>query len=134
MSEPVIVLDSGVLDQVVVDKEFRAVLEDLVRSGWTPVIPTPVLAEAITGRPTDAPANQAISRIGTTATDELLARHAGALRHASTRTGGRRVPSGIDAIVAAHAADAGAGVVFTTDPGDIRRLLAAHPRVRVERP
>lgn len=134
MSEPVIVLDSGAIDQVVTNKEFRAVLDDLVRSGWTPIIPTPVLAEAITGRPKDAPANQAIGRIGTTVTDEPLARHAGALRYVAARTAGRRPPSGIDAIVAAHAADAGSGVVFTTDPGDLRRLLAASPRIRVERP
>lgn len=134
MSEPVIVLDSGAIDQVVTNKEFRAVLDDLVRSGWTPIIPTPVLAEATTGRPADAPANQAISRIGTATTDEPLARHAGALRHTAAKTGGRRIPSGIDAIVAAHAADTGIGVVFTTDPGDLRRLLAAHPRIRVEQP
>lgn len=134
MSHPVIVLDSGVIDQVVTNKELRAVLGDLLRAGWTPIIPTPVLAEAISGRPTDAPANQAIARIGTTVTDEPLARQAGALRYVAARTAGRRVPSGIDAIVAAHAADAGAGVVFTTDPIDLRRLLADTSRVRVERP
>ncbi|MGH9186077.1 MAG: hypothetical protein ACRD0U_09730 [Acidimicrobiales bacterium] len=134
MSEPVIVLDAGAIDQVVIDKEFRAVLDDLLRSGWTPIIPTPVLAEAITGRPADAPANQAIGRIGTAVTDEPLARHAGALRYAAARTAGRHPPSGIDAIVAAHAAAAGAGVVFTTDPTDLRRLLALSPRIRVERP
>lgn len=134
MSGPAIVLDSGAIDQVVTNKEFRAVVDDLVRSGWTPVIPTPVLAEAITGRATDAPANQAIGRIGTTITDEPLARHAGALRHAATRAAGRRPPSAIDAIVAAHAASAGAGVVFTTDPVDLRHLLAASPRIRIERP
>ena len=134
MTEPLIVLDSGVIDQVVTNKEFRAVLDDLVRSGWTPIIPTPVLAEAITGRAIDAPTNQAIGRIGTTVTDDPLARQAGALRYAATRAAGRRAPSGIDAIVAAHAADGGAGVVFTSDPGDLRRLLAASPRVRIERP
>lgn len=134
MSEPVIVLDSGAIDQVVTNREFRAVLDDLVRSGWTPIILTAVLAEAITGRAADAPTNQAIGRIGTTATDETLARHAGALRYNAARAAGRRPPSGIDAIVAAHAADVGKGVVFTTDPGDLRRLLAELPRVRVERP
>jgi len=133
MTVPVIVLDSGVIDQVVTNKEFRAVISDLLRSGWTPIIPTAVLAEAITGRPTDAPVNQAIARIGTTTTDEPLARQAGALRFTAARAAGRRPPSGIDAIVAAHAADAGAGVVFTTDPIDLRRLLADFTRVRVER-
>jgi hypothetical protein len=134
MTGPVIVLDSGAIDQVVRNKEFRGVVEGLLRSGWTPVTPTAVLAETITGRPTDAPANQVIGRIGTTVTDGLLARQAGALRRAAAETAGRRVPSGIDAIVAAHATDAGAGVVFTTDPADIRRLLAPTPRIRVERP
>ena len=134
MTDPVIVFDSGAIDQVVTNKEFRAVLDNLLRSGWTPIIPIPVIAEAISGRASDAPANQAIGRIGTTATDEPLARQAGALRFAAARAGGRHSPSGIDAIVAAHAADAGTGVVFTTDPGDLRRLLDATPRVRVERP
>jgi hypothetical protein len=35
---------------------------------------------------------------------------------------GRQRHVDIDAIVAAHAADAGAGVVFTTDPSDLRWL------------
>lgn len=96
MTEPVIVFDSGVIDQVVANRAFRAVVEDLLRVGWTPIIPAPVLAEAITGRATDAPTNQAI--------------------------------------VAAHAVEAGAGVVFTTDPRDLQRLLAGTPRVRVETP
>lgn len=36
--------------------------------------------------------------------------------------------------VAAHAATAGHGVVFTTDPTDLRRLLADHPTIAVEKP
>ena len=134
MTEPVLVFDAGAIEQVVTNREFRAVVGDLLRSGWTPIIPTVVLAEAITGQAMDAPANQAISRIGTAGTDEPLARHAGALRYAAVRAASRRSPSGIDAIVAAHAAEAGSGVVFTTDPSDLRNLLAAHPRLRVERP
>lgn len=134
MTEPVIVFDSGVIDQVVANRAFRAVVEDLLRVGWTPIIPAPVLAEAITGRATDAPANQAIARMGTRLTDEALARHTGALRYVAAKSGPRRPPSGIDAIVAAHAVEAGAGVVFTTDPRDLQRLLAGTPRVRVETP
>ncbi|HEU5003872.1 MAG TPA: twitching motility protein PilT [Actinomycetota bacterium] len=134
MTRPAVVLDSGVIDQAVSNKEFRALLDNLMRGGWTPIIPAVVLAEAITGRPSDAPTNQVIGRLGTTSTDEPLARHAGALRYAAARDSGRRPPSGIDAIVAAHAADAGAGVVFTTDPGDLRRLLADQPHLRVEKP
>src|SRR5262249_3929999 len=99
-----------------------------------PIIPTPVLAESITGRPTDAPANQAISRIGTVLTDEPLACQAGAMRHVAARAAGRRAPSAIDAIVAAHAADAAVGVGSPTYPGDLRRLLLDHSRIRVEHP
>ena len=33
MIEPVVVLDSGVIDQVVTNREFRAVLEELLRAG-----------------------------------------------------------------------------------------------------
>ncbi|MHB1710665.1 MAG: type II toxin-antitoxin system VapC family toxin [Acidimicrobiales bacterium] len=134
MSDPVVVLDSGVVDQVSVNKEFRCVLRDLVESGWTPVIPTVVLAEVITGRHEDASVNQVVSRLGTVDTTQATARRAGKLRFGVKRAGTRRIPSGIDAIVAAHVADAGAGVVFTTDPSDLRRLLADFPLVVVEKP
>jgi predicted nucleic acid-binding protein len=40
----------------------------------------------------------------------------------------------LDAIIAAHAAEVGSGVVFTTDPADLRRLLAEYPRIAVEKP
>lgn len=134
MTDPVVVLDAGVIDRATTNQEFRWVLHDLVSQGWTPVIPTVVLAEAITGRPADAPVNQVINRLGTVDTDPALARHAGILRFAVERSGGRRIPGGIDAIVAAHAAAAGSGLVFTTDASDLRRLLADDPGVRVEKP
>lgn len=128
------VLDSGVLDRATTDREFRWVLRELVEAEWDPVVPTVVLAEAITGRRSDAPTNQAVKRLGTQDTDAATARRAGTMRAAVRRAGGRRVPGGIDAIVAAHAANAGRGVVFTTDPIDLRRLLADHPAIRVEKP
>ena len=128
------VLDSGVIDQATTNRNFRWVLRDLVERGWVPVIPTVVLAEAITGRREDAPVNQVINRLDTVDTTQATARRAGHLRFGVQRSGVRRVPSGIDAIVAAHAADAGTAVVFTTDPSDLRRLLADFPRIRVDRP
>jgi predicted nucleic acid-binding protein len=131
---PVVVLDAGVIDQATTNREFRSVLRDLIADGWVPVVPTVVLAEAITGRAEDAPTNQTVNRIGTVDTDEPIARRAGVLRFRAERSGVRRVPGGIDAIVAAHAADAGTAVVFTTDPSDLTRLLADHPTIRVERP
>jgi predicted nucleic acid-binding protein len=134
VSDPVVVLDAGVIDLATTNGEFRWLLRDLVEHGWEPVIPTVVLSEAITGRPSDAPVNQTVNRIGTVDTDEQVARHAGKLRHRVERTGAKRLPGGIDAIVAAHAAAAGIGVVFTTGPTDLRRLLTDHPDVRVEKP
>jgi hypothetical protein len=44
------------------------------------------------------------------------------------------MPTGIDAIVAAHAADTHKAVVFTSDLSDLRRLLVDCPWVRVEKP
>lgn len=134
MTDPVVVLDAGVLDRATVDRRFRVVLRQLVDDGWDPIVPAVVLAEAITGGPTDAPVNQTLGRLGTDVTDEATARRAGHLRAVAARDGGRRLPRGIDAIVAAHAVEAGRGVVFTTDPRDLRRLLADHPSVLVERP
>jgi predicted nucleic acid-binding protein len=93
-----------------------------------------VLSEAITGRPDDAPANQVIRRLDTVDTSQATARRAGHLRFSVQRTGVRRIPSGIDAIVAAHAVDVGRAVVFTTDTTDLRRLLVEYPRIAVEKP
>jgi predicted nucleic acid-binding protein len=134
MTDSVVVLDAGVIELVTTDREFRWLVRDLVAGGWTPVIPTVVLAEAITGRSGDAPTNQTIRRLGTVDTDQAMARRAGILRFGSEKPAKGRGASGIDAIVAAHAAEAGKGVVFTTDPSDLRRLLAEYPRIRVEKP
>jgi predicted nucleic acid-binding protein len=134
VSDPAVVLDSGVVDLSVTDQEFRWVLRDLVEGGWVPMIPTVVLAEAISGRPTDAPVNRVVKQIGPVDTTPPTARLAGRLRHVVKRSGARRIPGGIDAIVAAHAAEVGVGVVFTTDPTDLQRLLADTPRVLVKKP
>lgn len=134
MSEPAVVFDSGVIDQAATNGEFRWVLRELLENGWSPIIPTVVLSESITGRPDDAPANQVIRRLDTVDTFQATARRAGHLRFSVQRTGVRRIPSGIDAIVAAHAVDVGRAVVFTTDTTDLRRLLVGHPRIAVEKP
>jgi hypothetical protein len=134
VSEPAVVFDSGVIDQAATNGEFRWVLRELLENGWSPVIPSVVLSEAITGRPDDAPVNQVTRRLGTVDTSPATARRAGHLRFSVQRTGVRRIPSGIDAIVAAHAVDVGRAVVFTTDTTDLRRLLLAYPRIAVEKP
>ena len=80
MSNPTVVLDSGVIDRATGNQEFRWVLRDLLEDGWEPVIPTVTLSEAITGHPQDAPVDQLISRIGTVDTEQATARRAGQLR------------------------------------------------------
>lgn len=132
MTDPVLVLDSGVLDRVTTDPELRTTVRDLLATGLVLVVPTVVLAEATTGRPADAPVNQLVARTGTDDTTQPLARLAGRLRYAAQRGRGGKVPGAIDAIVAAHAAAASSGVVFTTDPADLRRLLVDYPKVAVE--
>ncbi len=134
MSDPVVVLDSGAIDQAITNPEFRWVLRDLIEGGCVPINPTVVLAETITGRRQDAPVNQVINRLGTVDTTQATARRAGHLRFAAQRSAVRRIPSGIDAIVATHATDAGSGVVFSTDAVDLRRLLTDYPRIKVEAP
>lgn len=134
MTGTAVVLDSGVLDQATTDRTFRNRVLDLARNGRKPLIPTVVLAEAITGRPQDAPTNLTIRRFDTIDTPQATARRAGILRYRTLRSRMQPPPSGIDAIVAAHAVDADAEAVFTTDPDDLQWLLAGHPRIRVEKP
>ena len=93
MSNPTVVLDSGVIDRATGNQEFRWVLRDLLEHGWEPVIPTVTLSESITGRPQDAPVNQLINRIGTVDTDQETARRAGQLRFGVERSGARRMPT-----------------------------------------
>lgn len=132
MTGPLVVLDSGAVDQVVRSRRLRQRLAILVADGWDPVIPTVVLAEIVTGRATDAVVNRVVSSIGTIDTSVPVARQAGALRFAAGRRLGQ-VPSGIDALVAAHAAEGSRAVVCTSDPGDLSALLADVATVVVER-
>jgi predicted nucleic acid-binding protein len=134
VSDPTVVLDPGVISRATGNQEFRWVLRDLLEHGWEAVVPTVTLSETITGRPQDAPVNQLINRIGTADTDQAMARRAGQLRFGVERSGARRIPTGLAAIVAAHAADTHETVVFTSDPSDLRRLLVGCPWVRVEKP
>lgn len=133
MNPPVVVLDTGAVGRISTDRELRTLLQDLVSDGWNPLIPSVVLAEATTGQPTDGPVNHVVKRLGTVVTTESTARTAGRLRAVVDRAGRRRLPSGIDAIVAGHAAEVERAVVFTTDPADLAALLADHARVVVER-
>ena len=126
-----VVLDTGALDRAD-DGELHERIQGYATRGWTPTIPTVTLAQAL-GGPNDAKIDRVLGRFGTVDTDPRTARLAGALRASTRRENGRPTPSGIDAIVAAHAVDADRAVVLTTDPKDLERLLVDLPHVVVER-
>lgn len=134
----VVVLDTEALTGFARNHVLRAAVELLVRAGWDVEVPAVVLAEGVSGRARDdATTHRTLNRFGTVVTTAESARYAGTLRArvigaGSTRK--RRAPSGIDAIVAAHAAlTPDDTLVVTSDPGDLAALVAGHPRVRVRR-
>jgi hypothetical protein len=127
-----VVLDSGAVERVESSKILRGILRRLVEGGADVIIPTVVLAEAVTGRATDAAVNRVVARFGTAVTPEAIARRAGALRHRLPKAR-RAKTSAVDAIVAAHAVLGAASIVlFTTDVDDLTALVSAHGHVRVE--
>jgi predicted nucleic acid-binding protein len=131
----VVVLDSGAITACVRPGVARHQLLALLTAGWVPLVPAAVLAEALTGKPgPDARANQLLASLGDdgigTCT-ESVGRKAAALRRPALR---RATPSGVDAIVAAHAADATpSAVVMTDDPDDLEALVTGLERVEVLR-
>lgn len=131
MTRDAILIDSGALDQIVGDTRTRAIYDELRSRGFLPEIPTVVLAEGITGTRRDASINQVIRALGTRNTDERTAHRAGNLRHQVDVGPKRRRPSGIDAIVAAHAASFDSSIILTTDPRDLGKLADYLPNVTI---
>lgn len=98
------------------------------------IVPTPILVECTTGDGArDAEVNRVmdvLERMGAriSAPDEKTARRAGALRYRA------KTDDGIDALVAAVAVGDGTpAVVLTSDPRDLRKLLARNKHVAVRR-
>ena len=119
---------------------LRAAVGLLIAADWDIEVPAVTLAEAITGRPRDdATTHRTLQQFGASTTSEETAKFAGFLRARVARArssggGPSRLPSGVDAIVAAHAALVGGrAVVFTSDVDDLSRLLSDSPQVSVRR-
>ncbi len=129
-----VVLDAGAVERLADERSTVARLGALARRGWTFAIPTVVLAECLRGNASDARANRVIRTFGTIDATQAVARTAAALRHRAVAASPRLPPSGIDAIVAAHAVHLAADAVLTTDRHDLRRLLADQPEISIERP
>jgi len=99
--------------------------------GGSIIVPAPILVEATTGQPrTDAELNRILRIL--LAEDEPapanqdLCRLAGRLRHKAGSD------DGIDALVAAAAVATNLPtVILTSDPLDLKKLVANHPKVRV---
>lgn len=116
-----LVLDSGGLSLLA---GHRARLQEVARRGqWPPIVPSVVLAEALTGDPRrDFHQNRLLRTCQIEPVDEDLGRRAAKLR---TAVGGKATPSAVDAIVVAMADRTGGATVLTGDRRDLR-ALAAH--------
>lgn len=131
---PRCVLDSGGLSLLVRGSErARAWLRWIVEHDGALCIPTPVLAETVTGDARrDAEMNRILhvlerAAVVLSAPNEATARRAGALRYRA------RSDDAIDALVAAAAIGDGTPcVLLTSDPDDLARLLVGEPKVAVE--
>jgi predicted nucleic acid-binding protein len=93
------------------------------------IVPAAVLSESTTGDGArDAEVNRVLRALTVAPTLEETARLAGALRFRA------RTDDGIDALVAAEAASPNVStLLLTSDPQDLRRLLAQAPLVTVQR-
>jgi predicted nucleic acid-binding protein len=114
-----LVLDSGGVSALAVN---AAKLREIKSRGhWPPVVPADVLVESLTGdHRRDFHANRLLNQCLISSVTELVARHAAILRYACRR----KAASAVDAIVAATADHAGGGIVLTSDPDDLKALVA----------
>jgi predicted nucleic acid-binding protein len=122
------VLDTGGVEGLApIDERRRARLRVLMRRGDDLVLPAAVLAESVlTGhRGHDYHVQRLLDLVEIVQVDAAVGYAAGLLRRQVIDGGGKRAPSGVDAIVAASA-DARAGdqevLIITSDRGDFERL------------
>jgi hypothetical protein len=125
----VLILDSGGVSRLAERTTAAAALLSALRNEglWPPVVPTPVLIEALHGDAArDASANRLLKTCDVVEDiPERLARRA-----ASLRTQARR-GSAIDALVVAFAEPGGS--VLTSDPNDLAALATHAHNVLIER-
>jgi hypothetical protein len=123
------VFDAGGLGALVKDRVATEMIRALLAAGWEPLVPAPVLVEALQGDwPCDAAMNRVVARIPVASCDASRARHAAGLRRSALRSAD---PSAVDAIVASHATDALPAIAVTSDPADLEALTVDAPLVRV---
>ena len=115
-----LVLDSGGVSALTGQRARLAELRH--RGAWPPLVPAVVLTEALTGDPRrDVVANRLLRMCLVRPVGEDVARVAARLR---TGTGRAGTISAVDALVAAIALRVAEPVVLTSDPDDLRALVA----------
>lgn len=120
-----LILDSGaVIALARGDQRARAFLARSLEMGVPVEIPVVVLAETTRGGQRDAPVNRVLKAVG--AVPEAREVHG---RVAGQLLGAARSASTVDALVVAHAVEAGGAHVLTGDRDDLERLAAGHPEV-----
>jgi predicted nucleic acid-binding protein len=120
-----LILDSGaVIALARGDQRARAFLARALELRTPVEIPVVVVAETVRGGPRDAPVNRVLKAVGSVPeAREVHGRSAGRLLAAAHSA------STIDALVVAHALEAGGAHVLTGDRDDLERLAAPHPEV-----
>lgn len=120
-----LILDSGaVIALARGDQRARAFLARVLELGGPVEIPVVVVAETIRGGPCDAPVHRVLKAVGTISeAREAHGRTAGRLLGVARSTGT------VDALVVAHAVEAGGAHILTGDRDDLERLSAPHSEV-----
>jgi predicted nucleic acid-binding protein len=118
-----VVLDSGALSAWSRSRppaDLLDILEVAAQSGGAAIVPTVIVVESTTGRQReDARINQLLRRVVADSCTLERSRQAAVLRFCCAHT-----VSAVDAVVAATAADRTRATVVTSDPDDLRALLA----------
>lgn len=135
-----VVLDAAGLEQLARQRpsgNFRALLQVAWERDRDVLVPAVVCAEVCRGAARTRAVEAALGRhdrgrgqrpaVLVADTDFALARQVGAILHASHASTADIVDAHVVAISAAH----GGGLVVTSDSGDITRLAAAVPAVRI---
>jgi predicted nucleic acid-binding protein len=122
-----LILDSGAV--IALARRDQRALAFLARALELRVqveIPVVVVAEVVRGGPRDAPVNRILKAVGSVpAAREVHGRVAGGL------LGTGRSAATVDALVVAHAVEAGGAHLLTGDREDLARLAASHPEIRL---
>jgi len=123
-----LILDSGaVIALARGDQRARAFLARALEQMTAVEIPVVVVAETVRGGPRDAPVHRVLKAVGSI--PDLREVHG---RIAGQLLGEARTAHTVDALVVAHAVEAGGAQILTGDREDLERLAAAHPEVWIQ--